>query len=185
MKRKSILLILAASAVALFANPPVDYSVYFDPQPASPNGSPVTPIRMVEKGKSIERVYGIMYDVGETTGSHSYKYTLRVSGNGGVLCESSAIVPPFGPKNTSRRIAYFEAVYPREKPGLTFPKQSATRYNIVVSAIEQVPSGQTAQDAFPGNNTYPNSSCCMEVVDVRSNVESTRCGVMPLVIPHL
>jgi hypothetical protein len=185
MKRRSILLILTASAVALFANPPVDYSVYFDPQPASPNGAPVTPIRTIANGKLYERVYGIMYDVGETLGTHTYKYTLRVPRNGTALCEVSTLVKPFGPKNASHRIAYFEAVYPAQRLGLAFPKlPPGKRYNMFVTAFEQVPAGQASQDASPGNNAYPNSSCCEEVVEVRANVESTHCGIVPQIGVH-
>lgn len=185
MKRRWMILVLTAVAVAVLANPPVDYSVYFDPQPASPNGAPVTPIRTTANGKLYERVYGIMYSVGETPGTHMYKYTLRVPRNGPALCEVSTLVKPFGPKNASHRIAYFEAVYPAARLGVPFPKLPAPkRYNLFVTAFEQVPPGEASQDAFPGNNGYPNSSCCEEVVEVRANVESTHCGIVPHIPMH-
>src|SRR2546430_6802568 len=109
MKRSATTLMFLFAVVAALANYPVDYSVYFDPQPQVSGGAQVatTPIRTTANGKMYERVYGIMYDVGETHGTHSYKYTLRAFGPGGLACETSTFVQPFGPKNSSRRIAYF------------------------------------------------------------------------------
>ena len=174
-------------SVAASAQLPVDYSVYFDPQPAVVNGAPapVTPIRTTANGKIIERVYGIMYDVGQGPGTHSYKYTLKAQGpnSGAIACETSTIVQPFGPKNARKRIAYLEAVYPE---GHLLPKQApspqAGRYSLWVFATEQIPSGQTAQDTSTGNNTYPpvDGGCCKLFMDVRPNVEAVRCGTLGL-----
>jgi hypothetical protein len=176
-------------AVAASAQLPVDYSVYFDPQPAVANGvqAPVTPIRTTGIGKVIERVYGIIYDVGQTPGTHTYKYVLKAQAPNSTTyaCQASAIVQPFGPRDARRRIAYFEAVYPMERLA-PFPKQPpskyAGRYSLWVYAEEQVPSGQTAQDTSTGNNSYPdpNGGCCKLLMDVRPNVEAIHCGIIDL-----
>ena len=183
MKRSATILMFLF-AVAALANLPVDYSVYFDPQPKVTGGAQVatTPIRTTVNGKTYERVYGIMYDVGETHGTHAYKYTLRASGPGGPACETSTLVQPFGPKNSSRRIAYFEAVYPGGLSLIPLPKTPPPQlYTLVVDATERVPSGEAAQDTSTGNNTYPNGACCKLIVAVRANVEAVHCGVVPRV----
>ncbi|HEY8133841.1 MAG TPA: hypothetical protein VII12_18320, partial [Thermoanaerobaculia bacterium] len=145
--------------VAASAQLPVDYSVYFDPQPAVANGQqvPVTPIRTTANGKSIERVYGVMYDVGTTPGTHTYKYTLRAYGpnSANTACEVSTIVQPFGPITARKKIAMFEAIYPGGHLGGVVPKSppsaAAGRYSLWVFGEEQL-AGQPRQDTSTGNN---------------------------------
>jgi hypothetical protein len=169
--------------VAASAQLPVDYSVYFDPQPAVANGQqvPVTPIRTTANGKIIERVYGVMYDVGTGPGTHTYKYTLRAYGpnSTNTACEVSTIVQPFGPIYARKKIAMFEAIYPGSHLGVVpkSPPSAATgRYSLWVFGEEQL-AGQPRQDTSTGNNVYPpvDGGCCKLLVDVRPNVESIRC----------
>jgi hypothetical protein len=171
--------------VAASAQLPVDYSVYFDPQPAVANGQQVavTPIRTSANGKIIERVYGVMYDVGMGPGTHTYKYTLRAYGpnSTNTACEVSTIVQPFGPIYARKKIAMFEAIYPGGRLGDPIlpkspPSPAAGRYSLWVFGEEQL-AGQPRQDTSTGNNAYPpvDGGCCKLFVDVRPNVESIRC----------
>jgi len=182
MKSFGIFLGLSLLGAAAYAQLPVDYSVYFSPGPAVANGQqvPVTPERVVVNGKTIERVYGVMYSVGATPGTHTYKYTLRAYGpnSANTACEVSTIVQPFGPTSSRKKIAMFEAIYPGAHLGGVVPKPrpsaAAGRYSLWVFGVEQ---GQPRQDTSTDNNAYPpvDGSCCKLLIDVRPNVESIRC----------
>jgi hypothetical protein len=180
----AVLTLIAASAFAQAVN----YSVYFDPPPAVANGTsmPVTPIRATENGNVHARVYGIMTDAGETKGNHAYKFTLRAFGPKGQVCETSTTEQPFGPRGASRRIAYFEAVYPAERPsGSLITRTRMLRYSLWAIAIEQIPSGQIQEDTYTQNNVSPpaDGTCCKLIVDFPSNA-TLRCGNVPTLPIH-
>ncbi len=171
------LLLLVASVIAAQVYP-VDYSVYFWPDPS------VAPEKVTSTGQVIERRWTIVYNVGQGPGTHSYKLQLRVTApNGTLACETTAIVEPWTGKYTMKKVAWFEAKYPlkREKR----QKVTPGKYSLKAYLIEQIPAGQQAQDTDTGNNQFPFASgpgSAPVEFDVRPGAEEIRCS-MPSIKP--
>lgn len=139
--------VLVGFASLSFAQAPVDYSVYFIPQPSAP--PEVTNL----EGSRTERKFAIVYNVGQTSGTHSYRLLLRAyKPGGGVACETTVNVQPWAGHATQKKVASFQVIYKKGQSSAAIPPG---RYPLRAYLTEQIPQGETRQDAFINNNQYP------------------------------
>jgi len=146
-----VMLFLAASLPAQVYQ--VDYSVYFWPSP----GPPVQPEKSSANGQIFERLYAIVYNVGQTAGTHPYRLLLRAfAPNGSVACETTTLVEPWNGTYTIKKVAFFQASYQILKAGGKL-SSAVKPGNCLLHAYltEQIPTGEPRQDTDVGNNQYP------------------------------
>lgn len=147
-----VMVLLAASLPAQVYQ--VDYSVYFWPSP----GPPVQPEKSNANGQIFERLYAIVYNVGQTPGTHPYQLQLRaIAPNGRVACETTTLVEPWSGTYTMKKVAFFEARYQLSKTGDKLHPSAVKpgKYLLHAYLTEQIPTGQPRQDTDIGNNQYP------------------------------
>lgn len=178
---------LCAALLFLFAGSlhaqvyPVDYSVYFWPDPAG------APDKRITNDKLIERRVAIVYNVGQTAGTHSYKLLLRAfAPDGTVACETTTAVAPWAGTNTMKKVAWFEAAYPGRKAQKEAGRVRPGKYLLRAYLTEQTPMGERALDADVGNNQYPYEPPQYMPVEfeVRPGAEEIRCAVPPAFPGH-
>ncbi len=176
----AVLILFAASLAAQVY--PVDYSVYFWPDPSA------APDKKIASGMVLERRFAIVYNVGQGSGTHSYKLLLRAFGpDGSVACETTTMVAPWTGKYTMKKVAWFEAGYPQTKPDKQIGRRVRPgKYQLRAYLTEQIPTGEKAQDADVGNNQYPFEPPQYMPVEfeVRSGAEEIRCALPPALPGH-
>jgi hypothetical protein len=168
----AVLLLALAGSVAAQVYP-VDYSVYFWPDPST------APEKRITSRATIERRFAIVYNVGQGPGTHSYKLLLRAfAPDGAVVCETTTMVAPWTGKHTMKKVAWFEAAYPAA-PAVR--KVRPGKYLLRAYLTEQTPAGEPAQDAEVANNQYPFEPPQYMPVEfeVRPGAGEIRCALPP------
>jgi len=121
-----------------------------------------------------DRQYVVVYNAGETSGTHAYKLLLRAfAPDGSIACETTSLFAPWPGRNTTKRLAWFEATY----SGRSANVRPGT-YLLRAYLTEQMPPGEKAEDSNLTNNQFPLEPPRYTPVEfnVRRGAQSIRCA---------